>query len=342
MRELTLLLPSGSIAFVKASPLLTSLIHAGIIALGLAPTNADEKPAPETSAPLLLGPGDHERKLTVDGRNRRYLVHVPPSYDPQKPTPVVLVLHGAAMNGPLTVAFTGMNAKSDQAGFIAVYPNGTGLGEMFLTWNAGGLPGGKAGQRPDDVAFLRAALDDLATVLNVDPLRVHATGISNGGMMCYKLAAELSDRIASIAPVAGTMTFTDPKPARPISVIHFHGTADAIVPFGGPKANGPREMGFKSVEETVRAWCEVDACPTEPVITEEPNTADDGTSVRRKTYGPGKDGTEVVLIEVIGGGHTWPGQKPMVEFIGKSTLDVSANDLVWEFFKKHPLHSGGQ
>ena len=327
---------------MKAAKPLLLLVHAAVFALAAPRSGADEKPVVEAGQPQRLGPGDHERKLTIDGRARSYLVHVPPGYDPQRAMPVVLILHGAMTNGLITVAFTGMNAKADTAGFIAVYPNGTGKREPFLFWNAGGLPPGVAPRLPDDVAFIRAALDDLATVVHVDPLRIHATGISNGAMMCYKLAAELADRIASIAPVAGTMIFPDPKPARPVAVLHFHGTDDKLVPFAGQKMRGPRGAGMQSVEETVHAWCAIDGCPTEPIVTAEPDTAADGTTVTRKTYGPGKDGTEVVLYEITGGGHTWPGQKTPVGFLGRTTLDISANDLIWEFFQKHPFRSDGK
>ena len=133
-----------------------------------------------------IGPGDHVRSLKIGDASRSYLVHVPPKYDAKKPTPVVLVLHGAGTNGAITVSFCGTNKKADEAGFIAVYPNGTGLAGLMLTWNAGGFRGkeGKA----DDVAYIAKVLDDLATVANVDPKRVYATGMSNGGMMCYRLA----------------------------------------------------------------------------------------------------------------------------------------------------------
>jgi polyhydroxybutyrate depolymerase len=185
-----------------------------------------------------LGPGDHTRSLKMGEVDRSYLVHVPPKYDAKKPTPVVLVLHGAGTNGAITVFFCGMNKKADEAGFIAVYPNGTGLAGLMLTWNAGRFQGkeGKA----DDVAFIAKLLDDLATVVNVDPKRVYATGISNGGMMCYRLAAELSDRIAAIAPVAGTMAIDKYNPKRPVPVMHFHGTADKMVPFAGPGSHTPK------------------------------------------------------------------------------------------------------
>jgi polyhydroxybutyrate depolymerase len=156
-------------------------------------------------------------------------------------------------------------------------------------------------------------------------------------MMCYRLAAELSDRIAAIAPVAGTMAMEDAKPKRPVPVMHFHGTADRIVPFAGPAKRSSEFPIFKSVEETIRLWCKIDGCPETPKVTEFPDKVDDGTTVKRKTYGPGKDGTEVVLIEIEGGGHTWPGRKPPVGFLGKSSLDISANDLIWEFFQRHPM-----
>ena len=118
-------------------------------------------------------------------------------YDPKKPAPVVLALHGAAMNGPMMVWFSGLDKTSDKEGFIVVYPSGTGTGP-FLTWNAGGFKGKMAEGKADDVAFIGKLLDDLDTVVKMDEKRVYACGMSNGGMMCYRLAAELSDRIAAV------------------------------------------------------------------------------------------------------------------------------------------------
>lgn len=120
---------------------------------------------------------------------------------------MVLALHGAAMDGPLMVWFSGLNKKSDEAGFVVVYPSGTGVGP-FRTWNAGGSAGKMAEGKADDVAFIGKLLDDLAAVVTVDGRRVYACGMSNSGMMCYRLAAELSDRIAAVAPWPG------PSPSR--------------------------------------------------------------------------------------------------------------------------------
>jgi len=205
---------------------------------------------------------------------------------------------------------------------------------FFLIWNAGGFA---AKDRADDVAFIRALLDDLGVVVNVDPKRVYATGISNGGMMCYRLAAELSDRIAAVAPVAGTMAIEKASPKRPVPIIHFHGTADTLVPFNGQGKDSPKFMKFQSVEDSIRTWVKIDGCAEKPEIVDLPVKTDNGTAVQRKTFGGGKDGTEVVLIITKGGGHTWPGEEPPIGFIGKSTKNIAANDLLWDFFQKHPM-----
>ena len=302
-----------------------------------APANRNTAPAGTrpASRPVPLAPGDARRELTVDGRKRSYLVHVPPAYDPAKPSPVVLAFHGALMNAPMMAQFSGLSRKADEAGFVVVYPNGTGVGETALFFNATAEP--KPGGPPDDVAFTAALLDDLATVLAVDPKRVYATGMSNGGMMSHRLAAELGDRIAAVAPVAGTLALPAVRPARAVPVLHFHGTADTIVPFNGPRGRTPATMRFLSVGDTIGAWVRANGCPPQPVTTALPDAADDGTTVKQTVYGPGRDGAEVVLIEIEGGGHTWPGRQPVVGWIGKSTSDIAANDLLWAFFERHPM-----
>ena len=282
-----------------------------------------------------LTSGDHSRTLMFGDKQRSYLVHVPKGHDPEKPTPVILALHGAMMNGALMALFCGLSETSEQAGFIVVYPSGTGIGP-FLTWNAGGLQGRIAEGRPDDVAFIGKVLDDLATTVKVDTNRVYACGMSNGAMMCYRLAAELSDRIAAIAPVAGTIAIDESKPKRPVSVIHFHGTKDPLVPFDAGNSNMPSFMKLKGVEESVQTWVKLDGCNSKPTNDTLSNDGDQ-TKVTRQTYGGGKGGNEVVLITIEGGGHTWPGMDMMFGLLGKSALNISANDLIWQFFEKHTL-----
>ena len=315
-------------------PFLTMLII-GMMTLNSIGQEQPPKEAPSNVEPKTLTPGDHTRTLFMGEQERTYLVHIPKSYDPNKPSPVVLALHGAAMNGSMMVWFSGLTKKSEEAGFIVVYPSGTGTGP-FLVWNAGGFNRKRSEGKPDDVAFINKLLDDLGTLVKIDDKRVYACGMSNGGMMSYRLAAELSDRIAAIAPVAGTIAIEKIKPNRPVPVIHFHGTKDTLVSFEGRKGNENSFMRLKSVEESIQTWVKINGCDETPK-TETISKDGDKLKVTRTNYVNGKDGSEVVLIVIEGGGHTWPGQQPPVGFIGKSTKDISANDIMWEFFQRHRL-----
>jgi polyhydroxybutyrate depolymerase len=284
-----------------------------------------------------LKPGDYERKILVGGMDRYYAIHVPTSYDRRRPTPVVLNFHGGGGSPKPQRKTSQMDPVSDRERFIAVYPQGTNKGFKLYpayTWNAGTCCGWAQENHIDDVAYTAALLDDLSKVLNVNPKRVYATGLSNGAMMCYRLACELSDRIAAIAPVAGPMQMPKCKPSRPISIMHFHGTADRYAPMVGGK--GTRSLPgqhFTSLDETIRFWLKFLRLEAKPRIVRKGNAIGE-------YYGPGKGGAEVVLWKIAGGGHNWPGGKFGVlkeRFFGKMTQDISATNLMWEFFKKHPL-----
>jgi polyhydroxybutyrate depolymerase len=188
----------------------------------------------------------------------------------------------------------------------------------------------------DDVAFTRALLDDLAAAVHVDEDRIFATGMSNGGMMVYRLAAELSDRIAAIAPVGGPMSIPPGKPSRPVPVVHFHGTEDRLAPFHGGRGEGKSAWSFESVEDSIGAWVRANGCARDPEVETLPDLESDGTKVVRKTYGEGRAGSEVVLYVIEGGGHTWPGGPMDVGALGATTREISANDTMWEFFQRHP------
>lgn len=293
-----------------------------------------------------LAPGDHTRTVTVGGAGRRYRLHIPRGYEAGRPTPVVLAFHGGGGNPESMIGLSGLNAKADEAGFVVVYPYGSGRDpDTRLTFNAGNVGGYAKEKNINDVGFAGALLDDLATAVSVDANRVFATGISNGGMMAYRLASELSDRIAAIAPVAGPMGTATCKPTRPVSVMHFHGSADELAPFNGGRGKGAAGVPaaarpeFFSVDYSIRNWVKVNGCVPEPVVVQLPDKAEDGMRATRKTWAGGKEGSEVVLIEIEGGGHTWPGMEPPTPFLGESTKDISANDLMWEFFQKHPRKS---
>ncbi|MFM7318135.1 MAG: alpha/beta hydrolase family esterase, partial [bacterium] len=230
-----------------------------------------------------------------------------------------------------------LNKTADKEGFIVVYPNGIGRVARMLTFNAGNCCAYAMTNDIDDVAFTRKLLDDIENAVNVDKKRVYATGMSNGAIMCYRLAAELSSRIAAIAPVSGPVGQASVNPGRAVPVIHFHGTADDFAPFEGGKGKGLSGTDFYSVDYSLKLWVKANGCHAEPVVVKMADKSKDGTSITRKTFGHGRDGAEVVLIEIQGGGHTWPGQAPRMQSLGKSTKNISANEVMWEFFEKHPL-----
>src|SRR5262249_52791862 len=153
----------------------------------------------------------------------------------------------------------------------------------------------------------RALLDDLEKVAKVDTKRIYATGMSNGAMITYRVASELADRIAAVAPVAGPMGTDTCNPKRPVPIMHFHGTDDKNAPFkGGTGENSISKTNFHSVDYTMKAWLKANGCKDEPGVIEMPDKAKDGTTVTVKTYGAAKDGAEIVLVIIYGGGHTWP------------------------------------
>jgi polyhydroxybutyrate depolymerase len=284
--------------------------------------------------PSGLGPGDHLRTLEVDKQKRTYWVHVPPTYDTRKKTPVVLALHGATMSAKVMEDFSGLNQKADDARFIVVYPNGTGPSPFLLTWNSGGFTPFFALSKPNDVAFIAKVLDDLEGILNVDKSRVYATGISNGAMMCYRLAAELSERIAAIAPVSGTMAIEKYEPKYRVPVLHIHGTADMLVPFDGSSPKIAAFMKFPSVEDTIAVCVQRNGCCIIPKTTTLPMPKD-RFKVTRKTYEAAQDSAEVILYVVEGGGHTWPGRPFSGALLGAYTMNMDANDVIWDFFRRH-------
>jgi polyhydroxybutyrate depolymerase len=298
-----------------------------------------QSPALAQGRSFTLGPGDYNRTITSGGMERFYRVHVPASYVPSRPTPVVLNFHGGGGNPQSQKTISRMDQASEQYGFIVVYPQGTGAKWRLInphgyTWNAGSCCGWAMQHGIDDVGYTRDLLNDLERQVNVDSNRVFATGISNGAMMCFRLACELSHRIAAIAPISGTMGVTSCAASRPVPVICFHGTADKFEPFAGGR--GPRLLGgvyFQSVDQTIAFWRQHDG------ITGAPREVRRGDATGYY-YGPGTDGSEVALWVIKGGGHTWPGGQFGVlgeRFLGKMTQDISANDLMWEFFQKHPL-----
>ncbi len=279
-----------------------------------------------------LKAGDHVLSLTAGGRERTYLLHLPPTYDGKKILPLVIVLHGGGGNAPGAVRMSGFSEKADKEGFVVVYPNGSGrLKDRLLTWNSGNCCGHALDKDVDDVGFIRMLIDELEKTRAIDPKRVYVTGMSNGGMMTYRLGCELSDKIAAIAPVSGALNVENCEPVGAVSAIIFHGTADEHVLYNGGeplKKVDTHSRVDKSVSYAVKFWVTHDGC------SETPQREERG-SIRTEIYSGGKDEAEVVLYTIKSGGHAWPGGQSYL--LGDTpTREISATDLMWEFFVRHP------
>lgn len=292
-----------------------------------------------------LAPGDHEFSLSHGGMRRSYLVHVPPQASAGKPLPAVLNFHGGGGNARAQKWYSRMDETADREGFIAVYPNGSGgVGGRLLTWNAGACCGWAALQRVDDVGFSAALLDDLARRIRVDPARIYATGLSNGSMMAYRLAAEIPHRIAAVAGVAGAMPLPWSAPALPVPVMHIHSVDDERALYDG--GLGPAfpmtdtRVFHQPVESMLQKWREHNECPAqarrdEPVIGK-PGARDAEHTALRYWYAPCRAGAEVVLWKLTGAGHVWPGgrQDYLTVLLGASTSVIDANSEMWHFFSR--------
>jgi polyhydroxybutyrate depolymerase len=263
------------------------------------------------------------RSIVVDGRTRTYLLHAPSGHNASKKMPLVLVLHGATQSPESAERMSGMSKLADRDDFLVAYPSGTGRLSRVPTWNAGNCCGYALENKVDDVAFISALIDKLEREYPVDPKRVYVTGISNGAMMSYRLACELSDRIAAIAPVEGAQNL-DCRPSNRVSVIVFHGTADRLVPYDG--GSTPFQLAGRRndtpVDDTVAFWVKEDACAAAP-------RREESSEVHTTIYSGCKDGTGVALYAIQGGHHMWPG-------LVISGNDVPATDLMWAFFMEHP------
>ncbi len=268
-------------------------------------------------------PLDGAWTLHVGGVDRTVEVHVPAAYDPTKPTPFVINFHGYTSNGMQQAAVSNMSAKADTAHFVVAYPEGTGSPTGF---NAGACCGQAAQNMVDDIGLTRAIIAEAGTRLCLDGKRVFVTGFSNGGFMSHRIACELADVVAAIAPVSGVLGIPAASctPARPISVLDFHGMSDTTVPYGGDAQNG-----WPSVQDTFTGWAMRDHCQDAT-----PAQTYQNGDVTCMTYSHCDAGVEVTLCTVSDGGHAWPGSP--VPLPG-TTQSLSATDAMWTFFSAHPL-----
>ena len=285
---------------------------------------------------VLVGEVSHQVRnrnngsIVSSGEKREYLLYVPESYDSSRPTPLVIGMHGGGMLPAQQMHLTRWNDLADENGFIAVYPSGTGSFRKWHTFDPG--PGLER-----DVSFVSDLIDTLQSAYNIDPARIYANGLSNGGGMAFVLSCTLSERITAVGMVAPAQSLPPGWCAnrRPVPMIAFQGDADQFVPYeGGPMADpiNPDPPVFPAARDWVAGWAQRNRCGSDPVET------DVAVDVTRLDYTDCADDAAVVLFTVHGGGHTWPGGEPLPEwFLGPTSHSVDATRQMWAFFREHRL-----
>ena len=260
------------------------------------------------------------------GVMRHYNLYIPKNYVPGSSRPLILYFHGYGSNASVEQNYTKFMSVSDTAGFLIVYPEGTidGTGKQY--WNAGipGLP-----QTPDDVAFVSSLIDALHLRYNINTNKVYATGLSNGGYMSYRLAWKLSDKIAAIASVSGSMgpsDFAKCNPPRPIPIMEIHGTNDNVVAYNGSTI-------ATNIDTLMRFWVTNDHClPISDPISIPDIDPNDGSNVIHFIWSAEIANTSCELYRIVGGAHVnWPGAG-----VGNN-MDFSASAAIWQFFNRYQI-----
>jgi polyhydroxybutyrate depolymerase len=282
-----------------------------------------------------------EQKLNVDGHERRYLLHIPAKV--KVPAPLVIAVHGGGGRAATMQWLSRLNDLADREGFIVAYPEA-----VDGYWNDGrGVEAMRSHRENiDDVRLLRTVVDDIAANHKIDRSRVFATGISNGGFMSHRLAAEASDLVAAIAPVVGGLAKPLAKnfaPEYPVSILIVQGDADPIVPIGGGGVGLPRDKKRGEIlptAETLALYVKRNGNPGEPARSTLDKDPQDNFSVEIAKYPDGPGGVKTQYYLVRGGGHNWPGQAALPKNVNvvesKVSPDFSATDVIWEFFKSCP------
>lgn len=267
--------------------------------------------------------------IVSGGLQRKFRLYVPSSYNGSASVPLVFNLHGYTSNSQQQMLYSNFMPIADTAKFIIVHPDGT-LSNNAQYWNAG------FGGSVNDVQFISELLDSIKASYNIDLNSVYSCGMSNGGIMSYYLACNLSNRIAAIASVTGDMLnawFSSvPSPPRPFPVMEIHGTGDGTVLYNG-------DATFAPIDSVVKKWRVYNNCNPTASVTNVPNTnTSDGCTAVNYKYTGGTNGAEVELYKVVGGSHSWPGA---AYIIANTNEDFSASVEIWRFFRKFHLNQFG-
>jgi len=265
--------------------------------------------------------------FTFDGLSRDYILHLPTGYSASTQYPLVIDMHGYTSNASQQELYTKFDSISNAQHFIVAYPNG-----IASSWNSGWV--GTYGTGVDDVGFVSALIDTLNAHYSVDLQRVYATGMSNGGFQSYRLACELSDKIAAIASVTGSLTDSTAyycHPSRTVPIMEVHGTEDPVVAYTGL-------AGSYGTEATLNFWKAKNGCSgitdTFAIPNISPTDSTTALWIRWRSCG---DSSEMWFIKVIGGGHTWPNALIDIPGYGRTSRDFSANQYIWSFFQRYRL-----
>ncbi len=302
-------------------------------------TGEDHKGTNTGPTPVPLGV-QYRRYVNVGGHEHDYVLFVPTSRIGANNLPLVISLHGGGSNALEQDLLTKFREKAATAGFALMTPNG-----YQLTWNAGACCDPAKAANINHTAVITRMLDDAATVISTNPDRIFATGHSNGGQMAYRLACELSDRIAAIAPNASYLLDRDVnttpatqvfncQPTRPVPVLHLHGLEDRCAPFEGGASAGPAGGLRPPVQDSIDFWTQNNRCTLPPAL---PNYL--RGDARCSSHSGCQDGAEVKLCTVASGGHIWPGSDAYVGqdvCKGSTTQNLDATDMIWNFFNAHP------
>ncbi len=268
--------------------------------------------------------------IHVDGSPRTYLLHLPTNYDGSTELPLIIAMHGGFGSGPQLETQSKLSEKADNADFIVVYPEGVQSLLNIRTWNAGGCCGYAMNNDIDDVGFISDLIDSLVFDLAIDTNRVYATGMSNGAFMSYRLACEIPEKIAAIAPVAGTMNVELCDPSRAVPIIQFHSFEDSNVPYLGGVGDGPSNHYNPPIDSVQNAWATMNNCI---IINDTLHAGSDYTHIRWIDCDCMYEQQFYITTD---GGHSWPGG--MTTVLGDPVSEfINANDLMWDFFQLYSL-----
>jgi polyhydroxybutyrate depolymerase len=267
----------------------------------------------------------HKGSITHDGLDREFILYVPRRYEEGHAVPLLINLHGYTSNAEEQMWYGDFRCIADDENFLIVHPEGT-VYDGKTHWNTGGWT---PNSTVDDLCFIDALIEYLKQQYKIDPKRIYAAGMSNGGEMSYHLACQLSDKIAAIASVAGSMTpetFGGCAPTHPMPVMHLHGTKDSVVPYEGDKTATP-------IMKVLEYWANHNQCAIQPVITQIANSNNiDGSTVEHFIWkGPV---ASVEHFKIIGADHTWPGTS--ID-LGGTNQDIDASKEIWKFLKQYDL-----